>query len=136
MLSVQVSSVVVDVYSDSHNNPAGSPKEIVVGFVFICKTKACINHVEQIHRRSDVEYPSSVLLKVLHLVHAHHCHKTCKEIKRPGTKVKESVKRNLLSPMQVRNKPTKNEHEKHETDKGIQGADRNWRKVFPKCSFR
>ena len=41
-----------------------------------------------------------------------------------------------MSPMQVRDKPTKNEHEKHETDKGIQGAGRSWRKVFPKCSFR
>ena len=118
MLSVQVSSVVVDVYSDSHNNPAGSPKENVVALVIICKPKARINHVEQIHRRSDVEYPGSVLLKALHLVHAHHCHKTC-NVKRPGTRVKESVKRNLSSPMQVRDKPTKNEHDKHETVKGI-----------------
>ena len=118
-MSVQVSRVVVDVYCDSHNNPAGRSKEIIVALVIICQTKACISHVEQINRRSDVEYPGSVLLKALHLVHAHHCHKTCKEVKRPGTRVKESVRRNLLSPMQVRDKPTKNEHDKHETDKDI-----------------
>ena len=102
MLSVQVSYVAVDVYCDSHNNPAGRSKGCVVGFVIICKTNARKSHVEQIHCRSDVEYPGSVLLKALHLVHAHHCHKTCKEVKRPGTRVKESVRRNLLSPMQVR----------------------------------
>ena len=118
-MSVQVSHAAVDVYCDSLQNPAGRPKEIVVGFVFICKTKACINHVEQINRRSDVEYPSSVLLKAIHLVHAHHCHKACKGVKRAGTRVKESVRRNLSSPMQVRDKPTKNEHDKHETQKGI-----------------
>ena len=119
ILSVQVSHVAVDVYCDSHNNPAGRSKGCVVGFVIICKTNARKSHVEQIHCRSDVEYPSSVLLKALHLVHAHHCHKACKEIKRPGTRVKESVRRNLLSPIQVRDKPTKNEHEKRETKKGI-----------------
>ena len=115
--------------SDSQENPARSAKPSVVALVIICKTKARINHVEQIHRRSDVEYPGSVLLKALHLVHAHHCHKTCKEVKRAGSRVQESVKRNLLSPMQVRDKPTKNEHDKHETDKGICGARRHW-KVF------
>ena len=118
MLSVQVSHVALDVYCDSHNNPAGRPKEIVVGLVIICKNNSCKNHVEQIHRRSEVEYPGSVLLKALHLVHAHHCHKTCKGVKRPGTRVKESVRRNLLSPMQVRDKPTKNEYDKHETQEG------------------
>ena len=135
MLSVQVSCVAVDVYCDSLNNPAGRPKPSVVALVIICKTKARINHVEQIHRRSDVEYPRSVLLKALHLVHAHHSHKACKEVKRAGTRVKESVKRNLLSPMQVRDKPTKNEHDKHETDKGICGARRHW-KVFEPISLR
>ena len=119
MLSVQVSSVVVDVYSDSHNNPAGSPKENVVVLITICKPKARISHVEQINRRGDVEYPSSVLLKAIHLVHAHHCHKACKGVKRAGTRVKESVRRNLSSQMQVCGKPTKNEHDKHETHKGI-----------------
>ena len=59
--------------------------------MIICKTNARKSHVEQIYRRSDVEYPSSVLLKALHLVHAHHCHKACKEIKRPGTRVQGSV---------------------------------------------
>ena len=134
MLSVQVSSVVVDVYSDSHNNPAGSPKENVVVLITICKPKARISHVEQINRRGDVEYPSSVLLKALHLVHAHHCHKACKEVKRPGTRVKESVM-NLSSPVQVCDKPTKNEHEKRETDKGIYCARRAW-KVFEPHSLR
>ena len=97
MLLVQVSCVAVDVYCDSHKNPAGLAKKYVVALVRICKTKARINHVEQIHRRSEVEYPRSVLLKALHLVHAYHCHKVCKGVKRPGTRVKESVKRNLLS---------------------------------------
>ena len=119
LLSVQVSHVAVDVYCDSHNNPSSRPKEIVVAPVIICKTNARKSHVEQIYRRSDVEYPSSVLLKALHLVHAHHCHKACKGVKRAGTRVKESVRRNLSSPMQVRDKPTKNEHDKHETHKGI-----------------
>ena len=135
MLSVQVSCVAVDVYCDSHNNPAGRPIETVDVSVIICKTNARKSHVEQIHCRSDVEYPRSVLLKALHLVHAHHCRKTCKEVKRPGTRVKESVRRNLLSPMQVRDKPTKNEHDKHETDKGICGARRHW-KVFEPISLR
>ena len=117
-MSVQVSCVAVDVYCDSHKNPAGRSKEIVVALVIICESKARKSHVEQIHRRSDVEYPSSVLLKALHLVHAHHCDKTCKEVKRVGTRVKESVRRNLLSPMQVRDKPTKNEYDKHETQEG------------------
>ena len=117
-MSVQVSHVAVDVYCDSHNNPAGRPKEIVVAPVIICKTNARKSHVEQIYRRSDVEYPSSVLLKALHLVHAHHCHKACKGVKRAGTRVKESVRRNLSSPMQVRDKPTKNEYDKHETQEG------------------
>ena len=130
MLSVQVSCVAVDVYCDSLNNPAGRPKPSVVALVIICKTKARINHVEQIHRRSDVEYPGSVLLKALHLVHAHHCHKTYK-VKRPGTRVKESVRRNLSSPMQVRDKPTKNEHDKHETQKGIYDARRRWKVSEP-----
>ena len=115
MLSVQVSCVAVDVYCDSHNNPAGRPKETVDVSVIICKTNARKSHLEQIYRRSDVEYPSSVLLKALHLVHAYHSHKACKEVKRVGTRVKESVRRNLLSPMQVRDKPTKNEYDKHET---------------------
>ena len=119
MLSVQVPRVVVEVYCDSRKYPTGRSKESVVALVIICKPKARINHVEQIHRRSDVEYPGSVLLKALHLVHAHHCHKTCKEVKRAGSRVQESVKRNLWSPMQVRDKPTKNEHDKHETQKGI-----------------
>ena len=91
-MSVQVSRVVVDVYCDSHNNPAGRSKETVDVSVIICKSNARKSHVEQIYRRSDVEYPGSVLLKALHLVHAHHCHKTCKEVKRVGTKVKESVR--------------------------------------------
>ena len=90
-MSVQVSRVAVDVYCDSLQNPADRPKEIVVDFGIICKKKARKSHVEQIYRRSDVEYPSSVLLKALHLVHAHHCHKACKEVKRPGTRVQESV---------------------------------------------
>ena len=118
MLSVQVSHVAVDVYCDSHNNPAGRPKETVDVSVIICKTNARKSHLEQIYRRSDVEYPSSVLLKALHLVHAYHSHKACKEVKRVGTRVKESVRRNLLSPMQVRDKPTKNEYDKHETQEG------------------
>ena len=92
MLSVQVPRVVVEVYCDSRKYPTGRSKESVVALVIICKPKARINHVEQIHRRSDVEYPASVLLKALHLVHAHHCHKACKEVKRPGTRVKESVR--------------------------------------------
>ena len=123
--------VVVDVYYDSHKNPAGRAKKFVVALVIICQTKARINHVEQIHRRSDVEYPRSVLLKALHLVYAHHCHKTCKEVKRPGTRVKKSVRRNLLSPMQVCDKPTKNEHEKRETVKGIYGARGRWKVSEP-----
>ena len=127
MLSVQVPRVVVEVYCDSHNNPAGSSKQRVVALVITGKPKALINHVEQIHRRSEVEYPRSVLLEALHLVHAHHCHKACKGVKRPGTRVKESVGRNLSSPMQVRDKPTKNEHEKHETKKGIYCARRHWK---------
>ena len=131
MLSVQVSRVAVDVYCDSHNNPSSRPKEFVVGLVIVCISKTAKSHVEQIYRRSDVEYPSSVLLKALHLVHAHHCHKTCKEVKRPGTRVNESVRRNLLSPMQVRDKPTKNEYHKHDTVKGIYGARGHW-KVFEK----
>ena len=135
-MSVQVSCVAVDVYCDSRKYPAGSPKESVVALAPICKPKARINHVEQIHRRSEVEYPRSVLLKALHLVHAYHCHKVCKGVKRPGTRVKESVRRHLTSPIQVRDKPTKNEDEKHETQKGVEGARRSWRKVFPKCSFR
>ena len=81
MLSVQVSRVAVDVYCDSHNNPSSRPKEFVVGLVIVCISKTAKSHVEQIYRRSDVEYPSSVLLKALHLVHAHHCHKACKEVK-------------------------------------------------------
>ena len=136
LLSVQVSCVAVDVYCDSLNNPAGRPKPSVVALVIICKTKARINHVEQIHRRSDVEYPGSVLLKALHLVHAHHCHKTCKEVKRPGTRVKESVRRNLLSPMQVCDKPTKNEYHKHDTVKGIYGARGHWKVFEPGSRFR
>ena len=118
MLSVQVPRVVIEVYCDSHKNPAGRAKQCAVALVITGKPKARINHVEQIHRRSEVEYPSSVLLKALHLVHAHHCHKTCR-VKRAGSRVQESVKRNLLSPIQVRDKPTKNEHDKHETQKGI-----------------
>merc|ERR1719331_1402801 len=39
-----------------HNNPAGRPKEIVVAVVIMCKNNSCKNHVEQIHRRSEVEY--------------------------------------------------------------------------------
>ena len=118
MLSVQVPRVVVEVYCDSRKYPTGRSKESVVALVIICKPKARINHVEQIHHRSEVEYPRSVLLKALHLVHAHHCHKTCKEVKRAGSRVQESVKRNLWSPMQVRDKPTKNEYDKHETQEG------------------
>ena len=129
-MSVQVSHVAVDLYCDSHKNPAGLARNSVEARGTICKPKALINHVEQIHRRSDVEYPASVLLKALHLVHAHHCHKTCK-VKRPGTRVKQSVKRNLLSPMQVRNKPTKNEHEKHETEEGKYDARRRWKVSEP-----
>ena len=129
-LSVQVSHVAVDIYCDSRNNPAGRPKN-VVAVAIMCKKNSCKNHVEQIHCRSDVEYPASVLFKALHLVHAHHCHKTCKEVKRAGTRVKESVRRNLLSPMQVRDKPTKNEHEKHETQKGVEGACRHWKVIIP-----
>ena len=134
-MSVQVSRVVVDVYCDSHNNPAGRPKETVDVSVIICKTNARKSHAEQINRRSDVEYPSSVLLKALHLVHAHHRHKAWKEVKRAGTRVKESVRRNLSSPVQVCDKPTKNEHEKRETDKGIYCARRAW-KVFEPHSLR
>ena len=134
MLSVQVPRVVIEVYCDSHKNPAGRAKQCAVALVITGKPRARINHVEQIHRRSEVEYPSSVLLKALHLVHAHHCHKTCR-VKRAGSRVQESVKRNLLSPIQVRDKPTKNEHDKHETVKGIQGTPRVW-KVFRKCSYR
>ena len=128
-MSVQESRVAVDVYCDSHKNPAGLAKEIVVALVIICESKARINHVEQIYRRSDVEYPSSVLLKALHLVHAHHCHKACKEVKRAGTRVQESVRRNLLSPMQVRDKPTKNEYDKHETLEGKYGARRPCQRI-------
>ena len=128
-MSVQVSRVAVDVYCDSHNNPAGRPKPKVVALVIICKKNARKNHVEQINRRSDVEYPSSVLLKALHLVHAHHCHKAWKEVKRVGTRVKESVRRNLLSPMQVRDKPTKNEYDKHETLEGKYGARRPCQRI-------
>ena len=132
-LSVQVSHVAVDIYCDSRNNPAGRPKN-VVAVAIMCKKNSCKNHVEQIHCRSDVEYPASVLFKALHLVHAHHCHKTCKEVKRAGTRVKESVRRNLLSPTQLRDKPTKNEHDKHETHKGICDARRRW-KVFEPLSL-
>ena len=97
------------------------------------KHERCVRHVEQLNCRSNVEYPGSILLKALHLVHAHHRHKTCKEVKR--ARVKKSVRRNLLSPMQVRDKPTKNEHEKHETAKRIHGARGHW-KVFGPGSFR
>ena len=135
MLSVQLARVVVEVYCDSRKNPSGRAKQFVVALVIPGKPKSLINHVEQIHCRSDVEYPSSVLLKALHLVHAYHSHKACKGVKRPGTRVKESVRRHLLSPIQARDKPTKNEDEKHETQKGVEGARRSWRKVFPKCSF-
>ena len=94
LLSVQVSRVAVDVYCDSHKNPAGRSKEIVVALVTICKPKALISHVEQIHRRSEVENPGSVLLKALHLVHAHHCHKTCESKEREWEwRMKESVQR-------------------------------------------
>ena len=134
MLSVQVSCVAVDVYCDSHNYPAGRSKGCVVAIVIICKNNSCKNHVEQIHCRSDVEYPSSVLLKAIHLVHAHHCHKACKGVKRAGTRVKESVRRNLSSQMQVCGKPTKNEHDKHETHKGIWDVRRPW-KVFEPLSL-
>ena len=134
MLSVQVPRVVIEVYCDSHKKPAGRAKQCAVALVITGKPKARINHVEQIHCRSDVEYPASVLFKALHLVHAHHCHKTCKEVKRAGTRVKESVRRNLLSPTQLRDKPTKNEHDKHETHKGICDARRRW-KVFEPLSL-
>ena len=82
MLSVQVPRVVIEVYCDSHKNPAGRAKQCAVALVITGKPKARINHVEQIHRRSEVENPGSVLLKALHLVHAHHCHKTCESKER------------------------------------------------------
>ena len=93
------------------------------------KHERCVRHVEQVNCRSDVEYPGSILPKALHLVHAHHRHKTCKEVKR--ARVKKSVRRNLLSPMQVCDKPTKNEHEKRETVKGIYGARGRWKVSEP-----
>ena len=95
------------------------------------KHERCVRHVEQVNCRSNVEYPGSILLKALHLVHAHHRHKTCKEVKR--ARVKKSVRRNLLSPMQVRDKPTKNEHEKHETEQRIRPGHRVREGICPNC---
>ena len=78
--------------SDSQENPARSAKPSVVALAVKCKDETVDSNEDQIDGRSEVENPGSVLLKALHLVHAHHCHKTCKEVKRPGTKVKESVR--------------------------------------------
>ena len=114
-----------------HNDPAHVTKGVTHPLIAKCKHECCVRHVEQVNRRSDVEYPGSVLLKALHLVHAHHRHKTCKEVKR--ARVKKSVRRNLLSPMQVRDKPTKNEHEKHETEQRIRPGHRVREGICPNC---
>ena len=115
--------------SYSHKDPA----QVTIDCHLIAKRKheSCLRHVEQVNGRSDVQYPGSVLLKALHLVHAHHRHKTCKEVKR--ARVKKSVRRNLLSPMQVRDKPTKNEHEKHETEQRIRPGHRVREGICPNC---
>ena len=63
--------------SDSQENPARSAKPSVVALAGKCKDKTVDSNEDQIDGRSEVENPGSVLLKALHLVHAHHCHKTC-----------------------------------------------------------
>ena len=70
--------------SYSHKDPA----QVTIDFHLIAKRKheSCLRHVEQVNGRSDVQYPGSVLLKALHLVHAHHCHKACE---RKRARVKE-----------------------------------------------
>ena len=76
--------------SDSQENPARRAKPIVVALAGKCKDETVDSNEDQIDGRSEVENPRSVLLKALHLVHAHHCHKTCK---RAGKRMKESVQR-------------------------------------------
>ena len=117
--------------SYSHKDPAHVTKDWLQRLVDECERECCDRHVEQVNRRSDVEYPGSVLLKALHLVHAHHRHKTCKEVKR--ARVKKSVRRNLLSPTPPRETPTKNEHEKHETEQRIRPGHRVREGICPNC---
>ena len=117
--------------SYSHHDPAHGTIGHLCQLIAKRKHERCVSHVEQVKRRSDIEYPGSVLLKALHLVHAHHRHKTCKEVKR--ARVKKSVRRNLLSPMQVCDKPTKNEHEKHETEQRIRPGHIVREGIYPKC---
>ena len=65
------------------------------------KHERCVRHVEQVNCRSNVEYPGSILLKALHLVHAHHRHKTCKEVKR-GRVRSESEEISRYQPISVK----------------------------------
>merc|ERR1719387_3507387 len=87
--------------SDSQENPARRAKPIVVALAGKCKHETVDSNEDQIDGRSEVENPGSVLLKSLHLVHAHHCHKT------------------------------KNEHEKQETGNYQTHAGRIWKVFQP-----
>ena len=93
--------------SYSHKDPAHVTKDWLQRLVDECERECCDRHVEQVNRRSDIEYPDSVLLKALHLVHAHHRHKTCKEVKR-GRVWSESEEISRYQPISVRHPPKMN----------------------------
>ena len=93
--------------SYSHHDPAHGTIGHLCQLIAKRKHERCVSHVEQVNHRSDVEYPGSVLLKALHLVYAHHRHKTCKEVKR-GRVRSESEEISRYQPISVKRPPKMN----------------------------
>ena len=104
-----------------HNDPAHVTKGVTHPLIAKCKHECCVRHVEQVNRRSDVEYPGSVLLKALHLVHAHHRHKTCKEVKRARVR-SESEEISRDERQRVRNPPRMNMRSTRQSRENVQAT--------------